>query len=125
MKYYLVMERDYSYNDEYHVAKGGGSPVRVFKQKTVAESLCRELEFKWLNDQENYKLSDYIEQTKELLNTLINEKFLTTEQAKELDCWRGKTVDFSSLSAEKKDRLLEICADYDLWGYEVLEIDGE
>ena len=124
MNYYVLMERDYAYNDEYHSPNDGGIPKRVFQLCIDADKECLELNFKWLCSEGTFGSYGYHGEKGNFIRNLQDEGLITAEQAELLDDWNTPALD-ESLLAARKEEFVDICKRHDLWCYEVIKVQGD
>jgi hypothetical protein len=125
MKYYIIQEIGFEYNDEIYNASYGdnGTPVKVFKNKKDAQNQVELLNFKKFQDESlhhyAYSLDDIIDDIEEFvdeLNKITGKKLTVGEIEDDYDFTLPK---MSQEDFEKIKKYIHLNF------YQVVECDGE
>lgn len=121
MKYYILLEKNFEYTDEYYYPTGGGYPRSVFTNRAEAEKELENRTIKDLTGNDRWggrkfenRLS-YIEWDRE---PDFKEELSALHKN-----WEDKDF-FDKLELEDKKRIVELFKDYDADIYEIVEVEG-
>jgi hypothetical protein len=121
MKYYIIQEKGYEYNDEIYSVSEYGSPVQVFKSKTEANLAADKLNYKKLLDTEigqyAYDITDIVDDMDTFLS-IINAASGKNYTEEDIDY----KFEMPQLSYEEYQKIKD-CIDLNF--YDVVECDGE
>jgi pantothenate kinase len=125
MKYYIIQEIGYEYNDEiYHQSNsGGGTPVKVFKSKSDAQAEVDKLNFNKFQTeplcQYTYSLDDIISNVEEFCEKLSK---IAGKEINSEDIEGDYEFTLPKMSVKEFNSIKNMI---DLSFYEIVECDGE
>lgn len=123
MKYYIIQEAGFEYNDEIYNKTDGGTPVKVFKDRIAAELAADGLNKKKLENESlgtyAYSLDDVTDNIDELLVIMTELIPTITKEQLEEDCHEIALPTMTDEQYKKLKRVLKLNF------FQVIECDGE